>query len=109
MHLAYCMWLPQRIEFNGRDLGPGEIASLCAKAGGSQAKDSEAAMVTFESDEGASTALLLSNSLLEDRPIFLVAASSGDMYFVIEYDLSRTACRPGSASSEDVETPECFA
>ena len=66
----------QRIEFNGRDLGPGETAALCAKAGGAQAEDSEAAMVTFESDEGASTALLLSNSLLEDRPIFLVAASS---------------------------------
>ena len=83
MHLAYCIWLPQRIEFNGRDLGPDRIAGLCAKAGGSQAKDSEAAMVTFESDEGASTALLLSNSLLEDRPIFLVAASSGGVYFLL--------------------------
>eukprot|EP00277_Geminigera_cryophila_P033531 CAMPEP_0173121622 /NCGR_PEP_ID=MMETSP1102-20130122/53440_1 /TAXON_ID=49646 /ORGANISM="Geminigera sp., Strain Caron Lab Isolate" /LENGTH=74 /DNA_ID=CAMNT_0014028353 /DNA_START=26 /DNA_END=247 /DNA_ORIENTATION=- len=45
-----------RIEFNGRDLGPGQIASACSAAGGSQSPDSEAALVTFESDEGASTA-----------------------------------------------------
>ena len=75
-----CLRLLQRIEFNGRDLGPGEIASLCANAGGSQAEDSEAALVTFESEEGASTALLLSNSLLEDRPIFLVTASPDGVY-----------------------------
>ena len=32
-----------------------------------QGEDSEAALVTFENDEGVSTALLLSNSLLDDR------------------------------------------
>jgi hypothetical protein len=32
-----------------------------------QSEDSEAALVTFENDEGVSTALLLSNSLLDDR------------------------------------------
>ena len=41
-----------------------------------QGEDSEAALVTFESDDAAGTALLLSNSLLDDRPIFVVNASS---------------------------------
>ena len=51
---------------------------MCEAAGGKHSDDSQAALVEFEHEEGAATALLLSNSLLDDRPIFLVAVRSAD-------------------------------
>ena len=69
---------PQRIQFNERDLGPGELASVCEAAGGNHSDDSQAALVEFEHEEGAATALLLNNSLLDDRPIFLVSVRSAN-------------------------------
>eukprot|EP00960_Hanusia_phi_P022270 659456-Hanusia_phi.AAC.1 len=65
------------IEFNSHDLGPGELASA-AKAAGAQppASDAEAALVTFDSEDAAATAQLLSNSLLDDRPVLIVPAGS---------------------------------
>jgi len=65
------------IEFNSQDLGPGELASAAKAAGApSPASDAEAALVTFDSEDAAATAQLLSNSLLDDRPVLVIPAGS---------------------------------
>ena len=50
-----------------------------------QGEDSEAALVTFENDEGVSTALLLSNSLLDDRvrPHYVMIEYTYENYGII--------------------------